>query len=264
MKIFLINLDRSPDRLQYMSAQFNRLNLPFERVAAVDGRTLDMEKLDAFADRARVEEWKELLTPNAIGASLSHYQIYKKMVDENIEMALILEDDIELGNNLPTVLQEIEAHGLNNQDVFLVYIHGQKKFFSSQGKMEIAAGYSFYRPLSVWGTYSAGGYILKKDVARRLAQHVFPVSTTADSWGTFHRDGVIGGLWTLFPLITKSANFGSDIGYSKLNKIIRFLEKVPFLPFNLIFTKFRRMLKKGDSPYEIVPEAPNWVVKQFN
>lgn len=258
MKIFLINLDRSPDRLQFMENQLNKLNLPFERISAVDGRSLNMNRVDEFAIRSKVEEWKDLLTPNMIACSLSHYHIYKKMVEENIEMALILEDDIELGKELPAVLNNIENNGLNKTDVFLLYFHGGMKSFSDKRKIPVSPKHSFYAAKSIWGAYSTGGYIIRKEVAEKLASHVFPVKTTPDSWGTFHRDGVIGGLWTLLPLVAKSANFGSDIGYHKLNKIIRLFEKIPFLPFHLIFTKFRRMLNKGESPYKIVPEAPDW------
>ena len=41
MKAYLINLDRSPERLAHFSAQARRAGLAFERIAAVDGRTLD-------------------------------------------------------------------------------------------------------------------------------------------------------------------------------------------------------------------------------
>lgn len=36
-KIFVINLDRSPDRMIYMEKQLTALNLSFERINAIDG-----------------------------------------------------------------------------------------------------------------------------------------------------------------------------------------------------------------------------------
>jgi GR25 family glycosyltransferase involved in LPS biosynthesis len=35
--IYVINLDRSPDRLCYMSEQLSKTEVPFERIVAVDG-----------------------------------------------------------------------------------------------------------------------------------------------------------------------------------------------------------------------------------
>ncbi|WP_255478559.1 glycosyltransferase family 25 protein [Rufibacter sp. XAAS-G3-1] len=258
MKVFLINLDRSPDRLHFMKQQLDSLNLPFERISAVDGKNLDMGKLTEFADPSRVEEWKDLLTPNAIACSLSHHQIYKKMVEEDIEMALILEDDVVLDANFPFVLDQIEKNGLNNTDVFLVYFHGDKKLFSDNRVISINDKHKFYAAKSVWGAYAAGGYIIRKDVAKKLSEFVFPVKFTADSWGVFHRDGAINGLWALLPLLTSSANFGSDIGYTKISGLIRYIEKMPFSPFRKILNFIKKRLKKKSLAYEIVPEDPEW------
>jgi glycosyl transferase, family 25 len=40
MKVFVINLDRSPDRLARIQIQSDQLGFDFERVRAVDGRTM--------------------------------------------------------------------------------------------------------------------------------------------------------------------------------------------------------------------------------
>ncbi len=41
MKVFVINLDRCPDRLARVKARLDALGVPFERVAGVDEATLD-------------------------------------------------------------------------------------------------------------------------------------------------------------------------------------------------------------------------------
>lgn len=40
MKAYLINLDRSPDRLLRMKAEFAKANINFERVTAVEGKLI--------------------------------------------------------------------------------------------------------------------------------------------------------------------------------------------------------------------------------
>ena len=45
MRIFLINLDRSPQRLAFMTAQLNALGLRAERLPAVDGKQIDLTPL---------------------------------------------------------------------------------------------------------------------------------------------------------------------------------------------------------------------------
>lgn len=48
IKSYLINMQRSGDRLQAMSARFDALGLPFERIAAIDGATLTDEQIADF------------------------------------------------------------------------------------------------------------------------------------------------------------------------------------------------------------------------
>jgi glycosyl transferase family 25 len=238
-----------------MAKQLEALNLPYERISAVDGKNMHGEKLFDFALRSRVEEWSKLLTSNMVACSLSHYHIYRKIQDDKVDYALILEDDIDMDNNLGMVLQNIEKV-LNKTDVFLIYFHGSQKSFSVHGKKDIINGYAIYKAITVWGAYSSGGYIISKELAAKLANHVFPVHTTPDSWGTFHRDGIIGDLWAVLPLLTSSANFGSDIGYHKLNKIIRKTEKLPVPLVGYIFKRIRRILGKGKSAFKIVNDLP--------
>lgn len=52
MKCLLINLDRSTDRLAHMTAEFARLGVVFERMAAIDGKDRpDFDAIPMHADR---------------------------------------------------------------------------------------------------------------------------------------------------------------------------------------------------------------------
>ena len=44
--IYLINLDRRPERLKSMKAQLDLLNLPFTRYPAIDGKKVKEAKID--------------------------------------------------------------------------------------------------------------------------------------------------------------------------------------------------------------------------
>jgi glycosyl transferase family 25 len=240
-----------------MERQLKALNLPFERIAAVDGRNLAEEDLLRLAVKSRRDEWPDLLTPNMIACSLSHYHVYKKMVEDDIPYALVLEDDVFIGKELSLLLKHIPAI-LKPEDIYLVYFHGDEKKFSSEGKQTITGPYAAYKAVKVWGAYSTGGYILRKEAAAKLHDFVFPVHTTPDSWGVFYREGIIKGLWAILPLVTRSANFGSDIGYHKLNKLIRKIEQLRWTGVHSLMRIARRKLGKGGSPYKIVDEAPEW------
>jgi len=44
LRIFVINLDRPPDRLAYITNEFGKIGLEFTRIAAIDGRLLPEEE----------------------------------------------------------------------------------------------------------------------------------------------------------------------------------------------------------------------------
>jgi len=103
--IYVINLDRRPDRLQ-------RLGIKAQRWPAVDGRALKL-----------TPELRKLLAPNdffwkkaVAGCALSHLGLWKKVAAEGA--ALILEDDAVLRAGWQEVLKDLPA------DLDILYLGG--------------------------------------------------------------------------------------------------------------------------------------------
>ena len=90
--LFLINLDSRADRLKKMISKLG--DLPFERIAAVDGQNLDERGLVSPSARFRMAK-------NEIACILSHKLIWQKIVDDNIPYACVLEDDVHLSSSFP-------------------------------------------------------------------------------------------------------------------------------------------------------------------
>ena len=103
-RLFVINLDRSPDRRQFMSEQFSRLRLHFEFCRAVDGGALTERDLAPYDREKRWRAFGCDLTANEIGCYLSHYRLYERIVEEKIPRAVILEDDTELSDDFPAIV----------------------------------------------------------------------------------------------------------------------------------------------------------------
>lgn len=96
MKIFVINLEKDKDRLDYMANSLSQFNFKnWERIDAVYGKYLpDLEK------------YGKILNPSQIGCYLSHLKTYQKIVDQNLDYGVILEDDVTLTEWFPK-LEEI-------------------------------------------------------------------------------------------------------------------------------------------------------------
>jgi glycosyl transferase family 25 len=89
LRVFLINLDRSPERLAFMQAQFDRLGITVERIAAVDGASVPAWLRDEFGGAHQ-------LTPGEVGCYASHLLVAQRVVAEGLPFAIVLEDDATL------------------------------------------------------------------------------------------------------------------------------------------------------------------------
>lgn len=102
--IFLINLDRDPDRLACMAAALAQLGLGFTRVPAVLGLAMPewvkpyfLDSAGAIASKLRVGE---------VGCYASHLVVARRMVAEAIPAALVFEDDLEFPEDFTGLIAE--------------------------------------------------------------------------------------------------------------------------------------------------------------
>ncbi len=107
--VYLINLDRAPDRLELMTSMLSDLSLPFERVSAIDGRAIQFPTAD-FAERAYVLRHGRRRNPAEVGCYLSHIECARRLLASSSEHALVLEDDAVLPDDISDLIQgAIEA-----------------------------------------------------------------------------------------------------------------------------------------------------------
>lgn len=100
-KVYVINLDRRPDRWETVSKSLHRAGfLDVERVSAVDGQKINSAQLQKLVHpsvfphlgqvRARHED---LGSVGAVGCYLSHYKVWS-MVAQSNQPAIVVEDDL--------------------------------------------------------------------------------------------------------------------------------------------------------------------------
>jgi GR25 family glycosyltransferase involved in LPS biosynthesis len=103
-KIYLINLDRSKDRLDKCLRQSKKYNLNIERFPAIDGDKLTSEQKKDVHSMCKYL----MCTNGMIGCGLSHYYILKKIVEEEIETTIIMEDDFIWRDDTSDKLEKIK------------------------------------------------------------------------------------------------------------------------------------------------------------
>ncbi|MCP4781609.1 MAG: glycosyltransferase family 25 protein [Hyphomicrobium sp.] len=102
--VFIINLDRSPDRLAFMQAQAERLNFNFERVRGVNG-TRGLPKWLAPQFVSETGEILSKMSSGEVGCYASHLIALSRMVDRKIGPVIVLEDDVTLDTDFFTTAE---------------------------------------------------------------------------------------------------------------------------------------------------------------
>lgn len=94
LPIYVISLAHAQDRRADITCRLTAAGVDYEITEAVDGAELN---LDGYQDRLiqdlHLQSKGRELSRGEIGVFLSHYNLWKKMVTEQIPFALILEDD---------------------------------------------------------------------------------------------------------------------------------------------------------------------------
>lgn len=175
MKIYIINLKRSSERLHSITSQCKYYGLDFEVVKAVDGRELT---------DAQVKEHTRAINyafePGEIGCALSHIKIYDIIWRKNIPQALVLEDDALLLADLVFVLNALDKNTRCERPT--VTLLTDADHYLRRPKTQILPTHSLY---SVLEATCSHGYVINYSAAKNLSSLLYPIWMVADRWQVF-------------------------------------------------------------------------------
>ncbi|XP_037642447.1 procollagen galactosyltransferase 2 isoform X1 [Sebastes umbrosus] len=170
-EIFLINLKRRSDRRDRMLSSLAVLGINATLTEAVDGKALNSSQLqamgidmlpgykDPYSDR--------VLTRGEIGCFLSHYNIWKQVLQQDLQQVLVLEDDVRFEHRfrsrLVTIMENVQRVGLEWD---LIYV-GRKRLQVKEPELWVKGVSNLVHPdYSYWTL----GYVLSLNGAQKLLQ----------------------------------------------------------------------------------------------
>jgi glycosyl transferase family 25 len=207
MHAYVINLERSPERRAKVTANLDRCGVDYEIVTAVDGRDLDAagKVIPGYLDKFRLGE---------AGCALSHIIVYRKIIADGLDCALVLEDDIIVPPELTTIAAAV-AKCLHGAEVALLNFDSEEIVQVSRvGTIDLPATRQLVSPVDVRQPSSTAAYVITREACARMIERAFPIETTADDWAHFIQAGSIERLRCVVPLaVRKDPGFGSTLDY---------------------------------------------------
>ena len=109
-------MKRSPDRLEYMRDHLRSKGIEWIRFDAVDGNELNNEIINQEVGPL----CQTFCTKGMIGCALSHKRIWQRVIQENLNSAIIMEDDIVISDNYEDILKEALSQLPSDWDILLL------------------------------------------------------------------------------------------------------------------------------------------------
>jgi len=240
--VFVINLEQSADRRADMTALLEPLHINYSFFKAVNGHALDIDNLPAYDKIRRRLFYGRDLSKGEIGCLLSHRAVYQYMLDNNIDRAIVLEDDVEIEPNFPQIVREILQAPVKWDVIrFLAYDKVQKigrDIFALPSKPHMLARI----PTTSGGAY---GYMLTQKAAREFLRHMQKNSLPVDILhGYVWRTGLETFILRPSPVSSDPMN-NSTIGRTRFDKATQLSgwQKAAY-PFTRAWHKFSELLGK--------------------
>jgi GR25 family glycosyltransferase involved in LPS biosynthesis len=227
LRAYVINLDRSPDRLKTFLADNSMPGLEFVRMRAIDGQKLDRAELV----RRGVIAADLLYSNNSVACSLSHLSCWQEIIKQG-KPGLVCEDDAILRRDFVRMHKHFEKTVAQQDIVFWSYNFGlhltyevpglgefnavaEEKYLNTPERIErfqaTTAPTTLFQPKRIWGLAC---YTITPSGAEKMMKLVMPL-----------RNGKIDaiyrtGLWMhprkcTFP----NMSLDTDVGLIHINKI---------------------------------------------
>lgn len=164
-RCFVITLEHAEERRTSISKRLRELGIPFEFHPGVNGRGIDLLSHHGYSKWKRRMFFGRDLSQGEFGCILAHRSVYERIVADDIRMAVVLEDDAILCDELPDVLDAL-SRCPGKWD--LVRFLGREKNYRASRVIAPLSGTPsrLARPHGTPG--GAYGYVISNHAAKRL------------------------------------------------------------------------------------------------
>ncbi len=161
--IYVINLDKSTDRLKHIKQNFNDHHIKFKRFSAIEGKKINDNILN---DETTIACRTIFCNYGIIGCAMSHIALWKQLINDTTDYYIILEDDSIIDDNFINTINEINSiKNKLNFDILSLYCGPNLNCIQYEYVHELSNGNIIGRPLY---PLSMASYIINKNGAKKI------------------------------------------------------------------------------------------------
>jgi glycosyl transferase family 25 len=211
MQAYVVSLARSPDRRAHIMSELHKTGVHYEIVDAVDGRDLDLSDTRLFDPRV---VGTSTFRPGAAGAALSHLKVYRRVLDEGLDLALILEDDVVLPKDLNALIDATAPYMAGAEVVLLNFHSNDPCRITKANRIPLPSSRLLVHVVDEGQLSSGGSYLITREACERMARTVLPVRVQLDDWGYFRKEGTLDRVRCVVPMaVTNNMTLRTTIDY---------------------------------------------------
>lgn len=227
MHTFVINLEKDVARRKSIVGQLKALGLSYEISPAVYGAGLSPEDRLRQYDHHKAK-WRlsREMVPSEIGCALSHLNVYRNMIEREINYALVLEDDVKLPAGIMAFLDQCEKI-LDAKKPTVWLLSPAEGSTANVHPVSIDAIHSL---LQYRAGFYTSSYIITQPGARALLKELYPVGDVADCWRRMNNYRVIDLFIVEPPVIVQNQDVFGSSTTSDYHEVIQsgFFSKVTY------------------------------------
>lgn len=163
--VFVINLDRSPDRLATIHAHLSGAAIPYTRISGFDASKEDTRDCPIDLKSFQLTHGRKQIRKGEIGVYQSHLKAISAFLDSDKEFGIIFEDDAAPKPHFATVIERL-IKWKDKWDIVPLF------HFHSGGQVGIEKDGYTKLTVHLGHISSAAAYMINRHAARQLLQHL--------------------------------------------------------------------------------------------
>lgn len=202
-KTYVISLTDSIERRKFIAAHLAERGVPFSFHDAFDARQLtEFDRHQLVNDRIVDRGFKG--GGGSLGCALSHLAVYKRMLREGQNIALVLEDDMEVTETFAKLVEQTAASMTGAAVTLLYYVNPYRRGTKAKIPLRrdtrhvIGEAFASYCPLRP-NLHCTGAYLITAEAAEGILRANQPVRFAADIWSQFKQAGAFDSLRVVHP-----------------------------------------------------------------